>query len=251
MQPTLYPDLIPSFEHERLEALQPYQVLGTPGQELFNDFVSVVAKLLDAPIALVSLVRATDMLFVGNIGLPDATGINREDSMCSVAILNDGLTVFENLATEPCALVNPFAAQQMQLAFYVGVPLRAPGGMAIGTLCVLDRRPRRLSAAERALLEQLAQVAQDLLQLQVAQAPVQLLSPALRVRFDRPLQRSLGRLTRLAELRECNPDDPTDSAPACYVGSRLEEANGLAQSLHQELQMALADLEQISLIGAN
>lgn len=238
MQPTLYPDLIPSYEHERLEALQPYQVLGTPGQALFNDFVSVVAKLLDAPIALISLVRASDMLFVGNSGLPDATGINREDSMCSIAILNDGLTVFEDLATEPCALVNPFAAQQMQLAFYVGLPLRAPGGMAIGTLCVLDRRPRRLAEAERAL------VAQDLLQLQVLQAADQRLAPALRVRFDRPLQNSLSRLTTLAGLRECDPANPADSAPdQCYAGSRLEEAKRLVNSLHWELTTALVDLE--------
>ncbi|HEX8330312.1 MAG TPA: hypothetical protein VF629_22465 [Hymenobacter sp.] len=110
MKTQQYPNLIPSYEHERLEALQPYQVLGTPGQALFNDFVSVVAKLLDVPIALVSLVRAHDVVFVGNAGLPEASVVNREDSMCSVAILQDGLTVFEDVATEPCTLVNPLVA---------------------------------------------------------------------------------------------------------------------------------------------
>jgi hypothetical protein len=62
MDLTQYPGLIPSFEHQRLAALQPYQVLGTPGQELFNDFVGIVAKLFDTPIALVSLVRADDVV---------------------------------------------------------------------------------------------------------------------------------------------------------------------------------------------
>ena len=63
-----YPDLIPSYEHERLAALQPYRVLGTPGQEVFNDFVGVVAKLFEVPIALVSLVREDDVVFIGNEG---------------------------------------------------------------------------------------------------------------------------------------------------------------------------------------
>ena len=111
MTSTNYPALIPSYEHQRLEALQPYQVLGTPGQELFNDFVSIVAKLFDMPIALVSLVRADDVVFIGNEGLPDALVVPREDSMCSVAILNDGLTVYEDVATRPCDLVNPFVSQ--------------------------------------------------------------------------------------------------------------------------------------------
>ena len=240
MAPTLYPDLIPSFEHERLEALQPYQVLGTPGQGLFNDFVSVVAKLFDVPIALISLVRATDVVFIGNEGMPEASVVAREDSMCSVAILQDGLTVFEDLATQPCALVNPFIAQQMRLGFYAGQALRTPEGMAIGSLCVLDRRSRRLSPVESQLLEQLALVAQDLLQLSAAQATNAALAPALRARLDGPLRQSLTRLATLADLREW--EIGADAAEAQrYASTRLDEARYLAQALHRELQAALAE----------
>lgn len=241
MAPTLYPDLIPSFEHERLEALQPYQVLGTPGQGLFNDFVSVVAKLFDVPIALVSLVRATDVVFIGNEGFPEASVVPREDSMCSVAILQDGLTVFEDLITQPCALVNPFVAQQLRLAFYAGQALRTPEGLAIGSLCVLDRRPRQLSPAEGQLLEQLALVAQDLLVLSATQAATNAaLIPDLRQRLDGPLRQSLTRLTTLAELRQWDSDaDPVEAQR--YASTRLDEARYLAQTLHRELQAALAE----------
>lgn len=240
MAPSLYPDLIPSYEHERLEALQPYQVLGTPGQGLFNDFVSVVAKLFDVPIALISLVRATDVVFIGNEGLPESPVVSREDSMCSVAILQDGLTVFEDLTTQPCALVNPFAAQQQNLAFYAGQSLRTPDGMAIGSLCVLDRRPRQLSPAEGQLLEQLALVAQDLLQLSAAQATDPALDSVLRRRLDGPLHQSLTRLSTLAQLREW--DSAADTAEAQrYANTRLEEARYLAQSMHRELQAALTE----------
>lgn len=239
---SLYPDLIPSYEHERLAALQPYQVLATPGQELFNVFVSVVAKLLDVPIALVSLVRATDVVFVGNEGLPEATVIDREDSMCSIAILQDGLTVFEDVATEPCALVNPFAAQQMNLGFYAGQALRAPSGLAIGSLCVLDRQPRQLSPAEGQLLQHLALVAQALLRLQAAHAANAAILPAVRNRLEISLQESLTRLSTLAELREWETSsDPAEAKR--YTEARLNEARHLAQAMHRELQAALAEVK--------
>ena len=238
MPTSLYPDLIPSYEHQRLAALQPYQVLGTPGQGAFNDFVSIVAKLLDVPIALISLVREEDVVFVGNEGLPEASIVAREDSMCSVAILNDGLTVFEDVASQPCSLVNPFVAQQMNLGFYAGQALRAPNGMAFGSLCIIDRRPRQLTPAEGKLLTQLALVAQELLALQAAEANGNSLSPALQTRFESMVQQSLTRLQTLAELRQLdlNPDD-TDAER--YLASRLDEASYLAHSLHRELKAAL------------
>lgn len=242
MKPSRYPDLIPSFEHERLEALQPYQVLGTPGQGLFNDFVSVVAKLFDMPIALISLVRATDVVFVGNEGLPEALIANREDSMCSVAILQDGLTVFEDLVTQPCALVNPYAAQQLQLGFYAGQALREPGGMAIGSLCVLDRKPRRLSPAEGELLGELALVAQDLLHLQATDAASGTLALSLRSRLDGPLQQTFTRLATLAELQAYAPN-PDSAEAQRYTDSRLDEARYLAQTMRRELQ-AMAAVKQ-------
>ncbi|OGX89423.1 hypothetical protein BEN47_07230 [Hymenobacter lapidarius] len=189
MNDSTYSDLIPAYEHERLEALRPYRVLGTPGQGVFNDFVSVVAKLFDVPIALVSLVRESDVVFIGNAGLPEATIVDREDSMCSVAILQDGPAVFDDIPSKPCALVNPFAAQQMDLKFYAGQALRAADGMGIGSLCVLDRKPRQLTKPEGQLLEQLALVATDLLQLQAAQAT----DATLRARLDGPLHESLTR----------------------------------------------------------
>ena len=238
MSTTPYPNLIPSYEHERLAALQPYQVLGTPGQGAFNDFVSVVAKLFDVPIALISLVRENDVVFVGNEGMPEANIVPREDSMCSVAILNDGPTVFADIPAQPCTLVNPYVAQQMDLGFYAGQALRASNGQAVGSLCVIDRRPRHLSPAEGELLTQLALVAQDLLALQAASAAGTTMIPALQNRLDGLMQQSLTRLHTLAELRAFDlAPDATDAER--YTSSRLDEATYLAQSLHRELQAAL------------
>ncbi|MGY3087618.1 hypothetical protein ACVWYF_000644 [Hymenobacter sp. UYAg731] len=238
MDTTQYPGLIPSHEHERLAALQPYQVLGTPGQEVFNDFVSIVAKLFDMPIALVSLVRADDVVFIGNEGLPEAQVVDRQDSMCSVAILSDDLTEFRDVAAAPCALVNPYVAQQMHLGFYAGQALRTPGGLAVGSLCIMDRRPRQLSPSEGHLLRDLAQVAQELLRLQAALATGFTVSEALLPRLDATVQQSLTRLATLAALNEWEATADTAEAQR-YTESRLDEARYLAQALHRELLAVL------------
>ncbi len=233
MNLTQYPGLIPSNEHERLAALQPYQVLATPGQEVFNDFVSIVTRLFDVPIALVSLVRADDVVFIGNEGLPGAEAVNREDSMCSVAILHEGLTEFRDLAAHPCELVNPFVAQHHRLGFYAAQALRTPKGLSVGSLCIIDRRPRQLTPAEGSLLKDLALVAQELLRLQAAQAVGQSMAAALRARLDGAVQQSLTRLATLAELHRWNP---TAEDARRYEAARLDEARFLAQTLCRELR---------------
>lgn len=243
MNTSRYPGLIPSYEHARLAALQPYQVLGTPGQGEFNSFVGVVAKLFDVPIALISLVREDDVVFVGNKGLPQADVVGREDSMCSVAILNEGPTVFEDIPAQPCTLVNPYVAKDLHLGFYAGQALRAPSGMALGSLCVIDRRPRHLTPAESELLVELALVAQDLLALQAAEASGNPLIPVLRTRLDEMMQQSLTRLTTLAELRALDPTADASDLER-YQASRLDESKYLAQSMHRELQKALSSLKR-------
>ena len=238
MDTAQYPGLIPSYEHERLTALQPYQVLGTPGQEVFNDFVGIVAKLFDMPIALVSLVRADDVVFIGNEGLPEAQVVGREDSMCSVAILSDEITEFRDVAAQPCNLVNPYVAQEMNLGFYAGQALRSPEGQSLGSLCIMDRRPRQLSPAEGNLLKDLAQVAQELLRLQAAQATGFTMPEARRTRLDATVQQSLTRLGTLAALSEWEAASDVAEAQR-YHESRLDEARYLAQVMHRELLAVL------------
>ncbi|WP_216725922.1 GAF domain-containing protein [Hymenobacter siberiensis] len=238
MDTNQYPGLVPSYEHERLAALQPYQVLGTPGQEVFNDFVSIVAKLFDMPIALVSLVRADDVVFIGNEGLPEALVVGREDSMCSVAILSDELTEFRDVVAQPCDLVNPFVAQEMNMGFYAGQALRSPEGLSLGSLCIIDHRPRQLTPLEGDLLKDLARVAQELLRLQAAQATGFTVPEGLRSRVDATVQQSLTRLGTLAALRQLDPA-PESEDTRRYHESRLDEARYMAQVMHRELLAVL------------
>jgi hypothetical protein len=236
-----YPHLLPVFEHERLEGLRPYRVLGTPGQPLFNDFVSIVGKLFDVPIAVLTLVREADVLLVGSHGLAGAArAADAEDLLCSVAVRQNSLTVFESLAAEATLLINPFVARQLELHFYAAQCLRSPEGVPVGTLALMDSAPRELAPAEAALLVRLALVAQDLLLLQPSEATNAALAPALRARLDGPLHRSLTRIETLTQLGEW--EGRLDAAEALpYTIARLHEADHLAFVLHHELLGALAE----------
>ncbi|MFD1466966.1 GAF domain-containing protein [Hymenobacter caeli] len=238
-----HPDLIPAYEPHRLEALRRYQVLSVPGQQLFNDLVGIVAKLFGVPIALVSLVEAEEVVFAGNVGLPGLERVARPDSLCSVAILQDGVTVYENLLARPCHLTSPGAAAALNLQFYAGQPLRSADGYPIGTLCVMDHAPRTFSAEESVLLASLGDVATALLDLRVALETDPGLAAALRQRVDARIGQSLTRIDTLASLQQWE-SAPDTAAALDYRRSSREEATQVVRGLHTELRQTLADLSR-------
>ncbi|MGI4883793.1 MAG: GAF domain-containing protein [Janthinobacterium lividum] len=238
-----HPDLIPTYEPHRLEALRSYQLLSVPGQQLFNDLVGIVAKLFGVPIALVSLVEAEEVVFAGNVGLPGLERVARPDSLCSVAILQDGVTVYENLLVRPCHLTNPDAAAALDLQFYAGQSLHSADGYPVGTLCVMDHAPRTFSAEESALLASLGDVAMVLLDLRVALTTDSALADGLRQRVDARIDQSLTRIDTLASLQQWESAPDTEAAQA-YRRSSHEEATQVVRVLHAELRQALAGLHR-------
>ncbi|MBD2713420.1 GAF domain-containing protein [Microvirga sp. STR05] len=241
--PNAFPGLIPDNEGQRLDALSQYEVLFQPNQPLFNEFVSILARLFAVPIALVSLVGAEEVVFAGNAGLQAVERTSRSASLCSVAVLHEGITVFEDLAQHPCELVNMDAVRGLQLGFYAGRPLRSSDGSAVGTLCVIDRKPRLLSLTEQVLLDYMGQVASDILLLEASFANDQTLSRELWQRVRQQIQFSLTRMDTLAELSKHENDQTTDAARA-YRQSSQEEALLVVQAMQKELKQALASISR-------
>jgi hypothetical protein len=248
MQDTLteHPELIPLYEPQRLDALSDYQVLSQPGQPLFNDLVHIMAQLFRVPVALVSLVREHDVLFAGSTGLPpEATTVPRSQSICSVAILQDGLTLYRDLLQRPCHLVDSSTVRNLDLNFYAGKSLYSSSGYPIGSLCVMDHQPRDFSSSESALLEQMAHVTTTLLDLQVALQTDEARHSALWARINEQIAQSLARLTTLAELSAWETD-PTSEAAQAYQRSTLEEAARVATTIQAELQRELTQLRHLT-----
>src|SRR5437867_1546577 len=138
----------PSNEAERLTALRAYDILDTPAEEAFDDLTRLAAQVCDAPIALVCLVDEERQWFKSKVGL-EISETPRDLAFCAHAVCQRDLFVVEDTAADKRFADNPFVVGAPPIRFYTGMPLNAPeGGHAIGTLCVMDRQPRRLTHAQ-------------------------------------------------------------------------------------------------------
>jgi GAF domain-containing protein len=137
-------------------ALASYQILDTQPERFFNNLAEIMARCFDAPIALVSFVDKERVFFKANVGMPGVNDVPRGISLCSLAILDEGLTIFENAQKEPCLLANPLVAGEFGLRFYAGAPIITAQGYPIGTVCVVDKAPREFGTEDQDLLARFA-----------------------------------------------------------------------------------------------
>lgn len=162
MENTFGIPILPQNEKERLERLHSYKILDTHEKSgTFRHVTAMAIQIFRVPIALVSLVDYEKVIFKANIGMEGVKEAKRGESLCSLAILSDEVTVFEKAKDDPCLLANPLVTGSFGLQFYAGAPLKTADGYNIGSVCVVDKVPRKFSEADRALLENLAAVVMD------------------------------------------------------------------------------------------
>jgi PAS domain-containing protein len=143
----------------RLAALWRLALLDTPADAAFDRLTRLAARLLAAPVALVSLVDADRQFFKSGLGLREPWASRRETplshSFCQHAVAARAPLAIEDARAHPLVRDSP-AIPDLGVVAYLGVPLVTAEDHALGTLCVLDSRPRRWSAEETALLTDLA-----------------------------------------------------------------------------------------------
>jgi hypothetical protein len=158
------PSLLPANETERLQTLHAYSVLRSLQEPLFTDVVELAATLFNVPISLLALVGADEVEYKATHGLPGLRSQPRVEAICSLAVKEEQVVVFTDLAhSHALTLEADMAARAKGLRFYAGAPLCVAGGYCLGTLCLIDRQPRSFSAAEQQVLELHAQVVAGLL----------------------------------------------------------------------------------------
>jgi hypothetical protein len=158
------PSLLPANETKRLQTLHAYNVLQSLQEPLFTDVVELAATLFNVPISLLALVGADEVEYKATHGLPGLRSQPRVEAICSLAVKEEQVVVFTDLAhSHALTLEADVAARAKGLRFYAGAPLCVAGGYCLGTLCLIDRQPRSFSAAEQQVLELHAQVVAGLL----------------------------------------------------------------------------------------
>jgi PAS domain S-box-containing protein len=142
-------------ERLRRAALERYDILDTPREAVFDDVAQLAAEICDVPIAVVNLIASDRQFFKAEVGL----GVREtplETSFCAHAILEEDFMLVPDATGDARFACNPLVTGEAGLRFYAGALLKTGDGFPIGTLCVLDTKPRDLSPLQQRTLRVLA-----------------------------------------------------------------------------------------------
>lgn len=157
--------MLPEDEPHRLDTLASYRIMDTVPDAMFDNLVQLAAQHFEVPVSLVSFVDAGRQWFKASVGL-DVTETPREAAFCAHAILQPNeVFVIEDASGDPRFATNPLVTGDPAIRFYAGAPIRAENGQPLGTFCVIDNKARRLDAAGRRFLSNLAASAGSILEL--------------------------------------------------------------------------------------
>jgi len=176
----MVPAPMPPNEEERLAELNGLNLLDTPTEADFDQVTERLTKLFKVPMALLTLIDKDRQWFKSQTGLPadlaEARWASRDVSLCGHVIANDEVLIVRDLARDPRFANNPFVKER-GLRFYAGVPLRGPNGFPIGTLSILDTKPREMPRQEQDLLKMIAgDVMEQIKRRRVTETPNSLVS---------------------------------------------------------------------------
>ena len=141
-------------EQQRLAALYELLLLDTPREQRFDTIVEFAASEFDVPICLVPLIDHDRQWFKARVGM-ETCSTGRDISFCGHAILQSVVMVVPDAAEDSRFADNPLVTSEPHIRFYAGAPLALPSGYVVGTLCVIDIKPRTLDEVELSILESL------------------------------------------------------------------------------------------------
>ncbi len=225
-------DIIPANEEERLAVLNRYEILDTPPEGAFDKIASLAQCVFKVPIALVALIDKEQVFFKANVGMGTTTHVDRGISLCSLAILQDGVTVFENAPEDPCLLHNPLVAGNFGLRFYAGAPITTHDGYRVGTVCIVDHKPRQFSVDQRYILEQMAGLVMDELELRLSARKAVAAQNELLSLTVHDIKNPINNVSGLANLISIESNNPeTIRSYAGLIQQSAKTLNGVVQQL--------------------
>ena len=223
---------VPSDSTARIEALARYEILDTPPEEEFDDITRLVARICDAPIAVINFIDRDRQWFKSEIGL-GLRQTSLEVSVCSQAILQPELFIVPDTLMDTRFADNPLVTGWPHLRFYAGAPLETSDGFRIGTLCVSDYRPRGLLDTQKEALRTLARQVMVLLELRRSAKLIEQASRAVRP-VDHEREEFLATLSH--ELR-------SPLAPVLMTSYALLLDDTLTKSQRADIETIRANVE--------
>jgi GAF domain-containing protein len=155
---------IPANEAERLAALREYHVLDTADEQVYNDIATLAAYVCGVPSAMISLVDESRQWFKAKTGLRQRE-TPRAAAFCAHTIMRTGPLIVRDALKDKRFADSAIVKRGPRIRFYAGFPLTNSEGLALGTLCAIDRKPRRLSPVQKRAMRALARQVMELLEL--------------------------------------------------------------------------------------
>ena len=163
-----YLDTADAIELRRLEAVRRYQLIDQPVEDAYDRIAFLAGAIFDTPIATVSLVEQDRVWLAACQGLAGVREVGKEPGLCASVIAQDDTYVVSNAARDPRTLEHPLVRGELGLRFYAAAPIRTHDGYRLGTVNVIDSKPRTATPRQLQALEYLASMVSDELELRLS-----------------------------------------------------------------------------------
>lgn len=235
---------VPTDEVERLDALRQLSLLDTPPDERFDRIVRLTAQIFDAPMATVSLVDKDRQWFKSKVGM-DMSETPRQISFCAHAIMQDQVLVIPDARRDMRFASSPLVVNDPFIRFYAGRPLRA-NGFKIGSLCVIDHKPRTFNGREVEMLHQLAILVEHEMELM---ATIQWQHKALRAQEQlAESQRQLAHTMADLETAKGRADELLRHVLPSNIADELQSHGSVRPVKHEDVAVMFADFTNFTTV---
>lgn len=229
----------PNNEASRLQTLHSYSVLDSLPERELDDITELASFICDTPISLISLVDKDRQWFKSRVGLV-VEQTNRSESFCAHILVDNQTLIVEDTFSDDRFAENPLVVGEPGIRFYAGAPLLAPNGHVLGSLCVIDTKPRSLSPRQVKALEALSRQVMAVFESRLRFTESQRASAAL-------LQsEKLAAVGRVASSMAHEINNPLEAVTNLLYLSRQ---NAINPEVKQWLDEAEIELRRISIIA--
>nr|WP_137676662.1 histidine kinase dimerization/phosphoacceptor domain -containing protein [Parerythrobacter lutipelagi] len=235
MKPSLHPQ-----EEERLRELHRYGILDTEREKDFDELVEIASDICEVPVSVVNFIDAGRQWFKAEVGL-GVRSTPLETSLCGHVILQGDFVEIPDTLQDQRMADNPLCTSEPGFRFYAGVVLKGTNGLPLGTLCVLDHKPRTLTDRQRKVLRVLAKHVMSELNLRLALEEEQV----LRREVDHRVKNSLASIGAMLSMKARRTSNETLKLELEDASTRIRSLSSLHAELHELEASRHVDLKSL------